>query len=243
MADARDWFAGTTDPQNCHNVTLGIGPPGYGAATWVQIARIMPGIPTYGIRAPGRDNRILEAPLTSMADLVTQANDAIDEVFPDARHIRLVGVCASAKTAYALGCAISHRHPGRTIAIALIEPSAAESASQTPWESVAPNELVAILRKKGAAPNKILDNPGADCFTPMLRADLELVESYKFPLERFLDADIHILIPDDISYAIPAVRTRYETITNGKVIIDTAPLEPPIFNHPSAIASFLQKIM
>lgn len=157
---------------------------GSGAAAYLGwAASLGPAIEVLAVQLPGRESRLGEAPVSSMAILVPQLADALAETLHrgDARPYALYGHSMGALVAFDLCCEIRRR--GLRLPQQLLV-SGARAPHLAPWQPLLhtqPDEplLQEVSRRYGGFDPEMMDL--VRLMLPTLRADLTLVETRARP--------------------------------------------------------------
>ena len=135
----------------------------------------------WAVRLPGRENRILEEPYTS----IDQMADALVAPVTDLPGSGLVlfGHCSGAFIAYELAGKLTARAPVAKNIVLVVSSQVApspRSAQRGPSPAnLAPAELVEYLRGLGGTPEEILRSAELmELLEPMIRADLQASDRY-----------------------------------------------------------------
>lgn len=146
------------------------------------------------IQPPGREDRHLEQPFRRMAPLVAMAADALEPVLD--RPYALFGHSLGALTAFEVARELRRRGlpaPARLFVSSRMAPQLAPRFS--PIHHLPENEFVEQLALRyGPIPPVILADPELMAlFFPVLRADIEVLETYSYRPEDPLDTAISVL--------------------------------------------------
>ncbi|SNS47677.1 medium-chain acyl-[acyl-carrier-protein] hydrolase [Granulicella rosea] len=155
---------------------------GSGAAAFYRWKRLMPaGIDLCPVFLPGREMRLSEQPYEDASALIADLEFALQPYLD--RPYAFFGHSMGALLAFELAQAFRPEHlfvSGRI-------------ATHLPWphrhiHALPDEELVSELgRRYGGNPQALLDDPAlGEIFLPILRADLAVVESYRFRHDRTL---------------------------------------------------------
>ncbi len=134
------------------------------------------------VQLPGRENRMREAPLLSMKEVVEQAAEA---VLPYAgQPYAFFGHSLGARVAFEL--ARHMRREGRPLPCHLFVSGsrAPEIPEPSPLHELEEDEFFAALSRYGGTPQSLLDNKELmKLFLPLLRADFTVDETYVYQEE------------------------------------------------------------
>jgi medium-chain acyl-[acyl-carrier-protein] hydrolase len=157
-------------------------------AAWYRV--LPPHIEVLGVQLPGREKRRSEAPIVDMALLQAQLADAL--VGQHDRPVALLG--------YSLGALIAFEY-ARTLRRMCVKAPVHLVVGAAPAPHNRPNAAIShlreaeflteVLRRYGGIPKVILDDPDLlNYFLPALRADVRLMESYRYEDEAPLSCPI-----------------------------------------------------
>jgi surfactin synthase thioesterase subunit len=157
---------------------------GAGAAPFSGWAKPLADIATvWAARLPGREARILEPPLTSVAEMASELTAAVAEL--DADEIAFFGHCAGAIIAYE--CIYQLQKSKRVPPVALVVSARAAPAEggDAVWGTRRqPSELAGYLQEAGGTESALLeDSDFLELMGPTLIADFNAVNSYSRPSE------------------------------------------------------------
>jgi medium-chain acyl-[acyl-carrier-protein] hydrolase len=144
----------------------------------------------YLAHLPGRGGRFAEKPFTSLHCLV----DRLGENIHDKLHLPFAfyGHSMGALIAFELARELRRRdnvEPAQLFVSGRCAPHVIRSGP--PKFNLADQQFVAEIRKLNGTPLELLENPQvADLFVPVLRADFQMVETYKCEPERPLSCPI-----------------------------------------------------
>ena len=154
---------------------------GAGASAYRRLASSLSDrIDFVAVQLPGREDRYHERRLVRMADVV---ESVIDDIIPLLdRPMALFGHSMGALVAYEVALALRARlgrEPGALIVSGHGAPHCGESARQT-WHTANETALVENLQALGGTPGALLADPATlRAFVPALRADYQVVETYR----------------------------------------------------------------
>jgi medium-chain acyl-[acyl-carrier-protein] hydrolase len=154
--------------------------------------RLPPSVELVCIDPPGRNERINEAPVSSLPILVRQLAAEIAPWLD--RPYGLFGHSNGALTAFELARTLqsSHRPPSLLVASAKAAPSALRETAAL--HQMPDPEFIAELRRSGATPEEFFECPELiELFLPLLRADYALSETYSYRTAARLNADLLLL--------------------------------------------------
>lgn len=155
---------------------------GGGGAVWHAWAAALAGlVEIVGVRPPGRDNRLAEAPLVRLWDYVTSL---VEHLAPYAHEeYALCGHSLGALVAFELVRVLRARGLGLPRAMIVCAARAPHHPPDRPLLHPLPKEtfVAEIERRYGAIPAEIRGNSEfLDLVLPPLRADLEMYETYRY---------------------------------------------------------------
>jgi surfactin synthase thioesterase subunit len=177
--DAKRWLVAwpTSGPVQARVVCL--GQAGAGAAAFRDWPALMPGVEVAAVRLPGRENRFVEPPLESLAEVVTAlrallAGDALPETV-------LVGICSGALVLFELARALhadGDPLPAGLVAVSQPAPSFAAALRAAPLSELPIRDA---LERSGYSDAAILESDEMMAvIEPAFRADLRLGEQYEY---------------------------------------------------------------
>jgi medium-chain acyl-[acyl-carrier-protein] hydrolase len=191
---------------------------GGSAAVFREWPRLMPAvIEPVAVQLPGRADRFTETPFDSMPELVAALTGELAPLL--GQPFAFYGLSMGAKIAWAL----AHRFRD----LALPAPSALYLAStaspgldgQHPfrWQ----DDIVGYLRLMGGTPPEVFDQPEfLDSMLPMVRADLTLVDSFRFRPAVPLDMPIHAFAGAQDAEGGPERMSGWRSETRGRFDLD-----------------------
>lgn len=195
---------------------------GGGASTFHGWARALEDAEVCAVQYPGRENRIREAPHTSLDALVAELLDAVGpEIVPP---YVLFGHSMGAAVAFAFASALQ---AGGQMPPAAVVVSARRAPCVAPREvrasTLADEELVAWMRYLGSVSEQHLENRELmDLVLPVLRADLTLLDGASLADTPPLSCPLHAVCGDHDGYVdagdVDAWR-RYTTAEFSKTIL------------------------
>ena len=150
-------------------------------------------IEVVALSLPGHDGRLNEPLCTDLQTLVEAQIDSLAQNEMLDRPFALLGHSMGAWLAFEIARTLRRRNlpmPGLLIVTASRPPAIA--APVKPWHQLPDDDLVArVDARYGGIPPAIRQNPDAlRLLLPALRADLQMIESYRFNEEPPLDVDI-----------------------------------------------------
>lgn len=156
--------------------------------TWAD--RLPPDIEVVAVRLPGRETRLAEQPFTRLDDLVQAMLDGL-EPWMDRPHAWF-GHSMGALVAFE-ACRTSRRlclaEPTQLFVSGLCAPHL--DRGERPSSDMEPGRIADWLRELNGTPAEVADDPAAlVAYLPTLRADLSVVEQYRYHPERPLDCAI-----------------------------------------------------
>ncbi|HET9894113.1 MAG TPA: alpha/beta fold hydrolase [Streptosporangiaceae bacterium] len=142
----------------------------------------------WAVRLPGRETRLPEAAVTTMAQMV---DDVVPEIAAlEADDLVLFGHCSGALLAYEAAHALSsdsRRRRVRLIVSSQMAPGQAPPPSGRAISSLPMPELIRELRRIGGTADDILMSGDLmEAMAPMIRADFAAIESYRDQPDREL---------------------------------------------------------
>lgn len=166
---------------------------GGGAASYRAWAdRLLPDIEVVAVRLPGRETRLSEQPFTRLDDLVQALLDGL-EPWLDRPHAWF-GHSMGALVAFE-ACRASRRlclaEPMRLLVSGFCAPHL--ELREPPSSDTETGRIAGWLRELKGTPVEVADDPATlAAYMPALRADLSVVEHYRYRPERPLDCAISV---------------------------------------------------
>lgn len=197
---------------------------GGGAGVYASWAAAMgPDVDVIPVQLPGRERRLRDRPYTSMAPLVADLLDTLRPLLD--RPWIVFGHSMGASIAYALARAAAEdgRPPAHLIVSARRAPGT--TAPHPPLFALPDALLVSETeRHYGPMPDVIRDNPGVlATFLPTLRADYQLLDTWRAPAGVVLDAPITAFAGDADATLRPDQVDGWASVTRGpfqKVLVN-----------------------
>lgn len=185
------WFTGRRSPTARLRLFC-IPYAGGGASLYRDWApALAPWIEVQPIQLPGRESRFAEPPLTSMDDIVEAILDSIDSYLD--LPVAVFGHSMGALISYELVRRMQ-RHPFAKISALLVSSHPAPHLpKRLPMHhQMNDRDLRATLKEMGGTPESILrDDALMDLFSPLLRSDFRVVETYDYAVPKPLGCPIH----------------------------------------------------
>lgn len=179
-----------------------------------------PEIELIAVQFPGRGDRYRERPPRRMSDLVDALLPAILPRLD--RPYAFFGLSMGAKSCWALTHAL--REQDAPLPLALYLASAAAPAlieGRTDWDELDDAELVDYLNGMGGTPPELLEYPDLlAILLPTLRADLLLIDTFRFAPAKPLDLPIRAFAGVDDVEGPPERMERWREETNGPFTLD-----------------------
>ncbi|XVV00811.1 thioesterase II family protein [Actinosynnema sp. CA-248983] len=173
-----------------------------------------PGVGLCPVVLPGRESRVRETPLTTVADIAEPLAEAV-RAHAD-RPYALFGHSMGAVVAYEVARRLTTapRPPLRLFVSGRRAPHL--PARRPPLHPLPPEEFVPAVAAMGGTPREVLDQPGLmRLFLPGLRADFAVNETYRPLLGPMLDCPVSALTGDaDPEVEVAEVR-RWAEVTTG----------------------------
>lgn len=147
-------------------------------------------VEAFGIQLPGRENRLMEAPHTSVPLLLEPLTAAVAPYLD--RTTVFFGHSLGSLIAFELARTLHQRglgQPARLIVSARRAPQV--PPSRTPVHNLSDAEFLTELRRLNGTPPAVLEHQELmELLLPVLRADFALSEAYRFPGGEPLDCPI-----------------------------------------------------
>ncbi len=173
------WFTGRRSPTARLRLFC-IPYAGGGASLYREWApALAPWIEVQPVQLPGRESRFDEPPLTSMADLVQEILDPIGPYLD--LPIAVFGHSMGALIGYELVRRLQRRPSAMVSALLVSSHPAPHLPQRLPLRhKMNERDLRASVKDLDGTPQSILSNDALmDLFSPLLRADFQLVETYE----------------------------------------------------------------
>jgi len=167
---------------------------GGGAAAYAQWAnRLPPDVEVCRVQLPGRENRLREAPFTSIALLVETMAEAIRPYLE--RPFAIFGHSLGALTSFELARQVRRRFalsPAQLFVSARWAPHLPDPESLI--YQLPDAEFIATLRRRyNNIPDAVADDPELmEIFLPLLRADVTMLDTYVYTADRPFDCPITV---------------------------------------------------
>lgn len=133
------------------------------------------------IQPPGRESRLREEPLHSMLALASGIADVLPEYLD--RPFAFFGHSLGARTAFETACELRHRGLPSPVHL-YVAASAAPSVrwNHPPLHKLSTDDLLhEVQRRYGGVPQAVVADPDLrDLLVPALRADLAIIETYRY---------------------------------------------------------------
>lgn len=242
------WYSPrNTDTEGAEYVIYTIGPPGFGATAWKVVARkLMPDVELRALRPPGRESRMREAPLSSVAD---QALDLTRGMLPvlaqDGRPFSVVGLCTGALIAYETARILERDGARSPEALVVINQEAPRFHCPLLGEPhrLPGDEFRDWLLEHAHVPGELLTPEVFAVFEPMFRADLEAVETYEVGMGEPLRSDLVALHGGDAVGMSRDGVIAWEETTTGSFREHRAALDHnPLLQDPGLLARTLSAL-
>lgn len=201
---------------------------GAGPTAHRLLARAAPaGLATYTLRLPGREARLTEPLLHRMSDVVDAAGD------PLAAHVRghrkpfaIVGECAGSHVAYELGRFLARQGlaPDVLVVIGQTGPGGRERAGRL-------HELPTEQFRQALRAGRLIADEVADddelfaMFEPTLRADWEVLETYRKPDGELPRFPISAIARKLAGTTADRLEKSWQETTRGDVTVVTSALD------------------
>ena len=155
---------------------------GGGAAAWHPWAQPLAGLAeVVAFRPPGRENRVSEPAFVRLHDIIPPL---VDQIAPFANEdYALCGHSLGGLVAFELARALRARGLGLPRALVVCGVRAPHFPADEPWLHPLPRArfIAEVEQRYGAIPPEIRDCPDVmDLLLPVLRADLEIYETYRY---------------------------------------------------------------
>lgn len=182
LPKASSWFVRPTKRPSARTLLFCFPRAGGGASSfrnWPEECH--PEMEAFLIQLPGREARLREEPLHSMPSLVSAIVDAMSEHLD--RPFAFFGHSLGARTAFETACELRRRSLPSPVHLYV----AASAAPSVPWHHPPLHELSTddllreVQRRYGGVPQEVVADPDLrDLLVPALRADLAIIETYRY---------------------------------------------------------------
>lgn len=168
---------------------------GRGAAMFVPWAKLLPSeIELIGVQLPGRENRLREAPFTQLAPLIVELSAALLPLFE--RPFAFFGPSMGALVAFELARSLRQQHQLQPAHLFFASRCAPQGPDRLPPIAHLPTEafLDAVQARYNSLPAVIRNDPELmDLFLPLLRADFQVIETYRYQPQAPFDCPMMVL--------------------------------------------------
>ncbi|CAN5561050.1 alpha/beta fold hydrolase [soil metagenome] len=178
-------------------------------------AALLPAFRVRRVVLPGRETLADEAPLTGCGELVARLlSDLVPHV---SQPYAIFGHSMGALVGYEIACALrdaGHPEPTSLVVSACPAPGVPRRARQYHAESE--EALVDLVRTMGGVPEEILaSREYLDFMLPLLRADLQVLETYQFTPRSALSCPIVVLGGQADPICVPGNLDAWHSLTTG----------------------------
>jgi surfactin synthase thioesterase subunit len=189
---------------------------GAGASVYRRLAPSLPDhIDLLAVQLPGREDRYGEIRLRRMEQIVEEVIGDVIAAFD--RPLVLFGHSMGALVAYEIALALRER-TGREPAALIVSGHGAPHCAETTrrcWHTADEAAFLENIRALGGTPDELLDDlPMMRAFMPMLRADYEVVETYRPHARPALSCPLVVCAGDEdreVSFETMQAWLRYTT--------------------------------
>jgi surfactin synthase thioesterase subunit len=190
------------------------------ASMYRRWPQLMPrSIEPIAVQLPGRGDRFKEPPVNRMAPLVEALIEVIKPLLD--RPFALYGLSMGARVAWALAHRLGERAMPMPAALYLASAAApGADEGRVDWK----HDLVGYLRTMGGTPPEVFAEPELlDTVLPTLRADLTLVDAFRFRPSTPLDVPIRAFAGlADVEHS-PERMSGWGRETSGRFHLDVRP--------------------
>ncbi|WP_103063712.1 thioesterase II family protein [Actinomyces qiguomingii] len=170
---------------------------------------------------PGRGRRFSEPPVTAWEELVEALVDGLSAVAGGA--VALFGHSMGAVVAFE----VARRMPVQPLALFVAgagAPTPAGSARRRMWSTLTDAEFIKELRGIGGIPDEVAMNAELmEFMMPVLRADFELVDSYRYIGGPMLSCPIFVLGGQDDPTVLPEGLAGWAAHSSGRTEVSVLP--------------------
>jgi len=189
---------------------------GGGPTVFSAWGQLLPSVEVVAIQYPGRGSRILEDPCTRMDRLVEGIAEGILP-YLQTKPFAFFGHSMGATVSFELAQYLKRVHglePAHLFVSGRIAPHAAHS--RRPIHALPENEFVEEITILGGTPQEVLENEDLmQLVLPLLRADFEIVETYKQSSEEPLNCGLTALSGSGDDRATAEVMTEWGRYTRS----------------------------
>lgn len=218
---ARGWLR-CYRPQQAARVRLVCFPHAGGSASWFRQwpTHLPDAVELHAVQYPGREDRFGEGCLTDMDTLADAAADALCPLLD--RPVALFGHSMGAAVAFEVAARLATR--GRGLPMHLFASARHAPHDPSPVTDVHLRDdagVVAELHRLGGTVSPLLDD--ADLLPlvlPAVRADHQLIETYRGAPGRVLDCPVTVLLGSDDTEVTPEQARGWYASTRGTVGIE-----------------------
>ena len=151
---------------------------GNGASRFAQWVKLLPAdVELLAVRLPGRESRFGERALKSLEAVCDEVASALGVLPP--KPTVIFGHCSGAVCALGIAQRLTQAAEPPCCLVVACQAPPTTLRFGTPPAAMTEAQLIADLRRFGATPDEIFEDPEAlELFTPAIRADLEVMASY-----------------------------------------------------------------
>ena len=176
---------------------------------------LAPRVQVCAVQLPGRLNRFLEAPFTSLVDAARELGDVLSG-YQDLPLV-LFGDCLGSLIAFETARHLRRAYgwvPAALLVASYLPPD--QMRTTRPYHQAPDGELRARLAEVGGVPPEVLaDDELFELMLPTLRADFALFETYRYVPEALLPSDIVAMVGDSDPYVNAASLSGWRQHTSG----------------------------
>ncbi|GAA0495176.1 thioesterase II family protein [Streptomyces olivaceiscleroticus] len=222
--DAYRWFKGLGRREDADIRLLCFHYAGGSASMFRDWAHLLPGsIEPVSVQLPGRADRFLETPHTSMTALVDELIEVLEPTLD--KPFACYGASMGARVSWALAHSLGDRHlplPRKLYVSSSTAPVLKEVVRG--WNED-DDKLVAYMRELGGTPPEVLgDDDLLTALLPILRADLTVLGTHAYRTSSPLKVPLHAFAGRDDEEASPDLMAQWCVETSagfGMDVIDT----------------------
>lgn len=213
--------------------------PGAGARPGVfgSLAKALGGLNVFAVQLPGHGQRIREQPLTSVKEVIAGLAPVVAKAVSKVGDEKLVvfGHSMGAVVALELARALQDSGPQPDHLIVASSKAPADIWREEPWHTLPDDELVARLVALGAEPEPFAVPELRAFALPLLRADLQIIETFDPAPRTPLRCPLTAVVGTDDPDAPPSCLATWEqettaafharTIDGGHYLLEDRPAE------------------
>lgn len=176
------------------------------------------GLRLHAVTRPGRGRRFGERPVLDVAAAV---EDTLTQIAPITSPYAILGHSMGALLAYEVVLEVTRRRWPAPVALVVSGFDAPTHVTATPTRKarhlLADDELLEVVRDFGGTPAELLEPGVAEHFLPAIRADLSIIDTYRWEPNESLTVPILVLRGADDAATSSAGAAAWGDLTTGPV--------------------------